>query len=173
MSYDSRPDTYDHIRQVQIRMHRAIVWLMKSSMEHDQTKLEGIELETFDEFTPRLWGMTYGSDEYKKCIEDMAPALRHHYEHNSHHPEYYAAGIRGMSLMDLIEMVCDWSAATMRHANGEILQSIEINQKRFGYSDELKQILINTAHDLWMTASDASAHQCARRAKCGEEHSDE
>ena len=53
-------------------------------------------------------------------------------------------GIRGMNLLDLVEMICDWKAATMRHADGDILRSIEINQKRFGYSDELKQILLNT-----------------------------
>ena len=44
----------------------------------------------------------------------------------------------------LLEMLCDWIAATKRHNNGDIRKSIEINQKRFGYSDELKQILFNT-----------------------------
>lgn len=53
-------------------------------------------------------------------------------------------GILGMSLLDLTEMLCDWKAATMRHNDGDIRKSIEINQKRFGYSDELKQILLNT-----------------------------
>lgn len=53
-------------------------------------------------------------------------------------------GIRGMSLFDLIEMLCDWKAATLRHNDGNIRRSIELNQKRFGYSDELKQILLNT-----------------------------
>lgn len=56
-------------------------------------------------------------------------------------PEY---GIRGMSLLDLIEMLCDWKAATLRHNDGDIRKSIEINQKRFGYSDELKAIFLNT-----------------------------
>jgi hypothetical protein len=41
-------------------------------------------------------------------------------------------------------MLCDWKAATLRHDDGDIRRSIEINQERFGYSDELKQILINT-----------------------------
>ena len=49
-----------------------------------------------------------------------------------------------MNLIDVIEMLCDWKAATMRHADGDIKKSIEINQKRFGYSDELKAILLNT-----------------------------
>lgn len=53
-------------------------------------------------------------------------------------------GLRGMSLLDLIEMLCDWKAATLRHNDGDIRKSIEINQKRFGYSDELKAIFLNT-----------------------------
>jgi hypothetical protein len=65
-----------------------------------------------------------------------------------HHPEHYSNGIQGMSLLDVIEMLCDWKAATMRHADGDLSKSIEINQKRFGYSDELKSILINTAIEL-------------------------
>ena len=74
----------------------------------------------------------------------MQVALDHHYANNSHHPEHYKNGIMGMDLIDLIEMICDWKAATERNANGDIMKSIEINQKRFNYSDELKQILINT-----------------------------
>jgi hypothetical protein len=46
-----------------------------------------------------------------------------------------------MSLICLMEMLCDWIAATKRTKNSNILKSIEENQKRFGYSDELKDIL--------------------------------
>lgn len=53
-------------------------------------------------------------------------------------------GLDGMSLPDVIEMLCDWKAATLRHNDGDIRKSIDINQKRFGYSDELKRIMLNT-----------------------------
>ncbi|WP_260858005.1 DUF5662 family protein [Bacillus sp. FJAT-22090] len=74
----------------------------------------------------------------------MQVALKHHYENNSHHPEYHQDGIRGMDLLDVVEMFCDWKAATMRHADGDINKSIEINKERFGYSDELAQIFKNS-----------------------------
>jgi hypothetical protein len=45
-------------------------------------------------------------------------------------------------------MLCDWRAATLRHADGDLRRSIEINQKRFGYTDELKAVLLNTAERL-------------------------
>jgi hypothetical protein len=54
-------------------------------------------------------------------------------------------GVRGMTLLDVVEMLADWKAATQRHADGDLRKSIEINQGRFGYGDELKAILVNTA----------------------------
>lgn len=157
---DSRVSTYQHIQAVQGLMLLAITDLLRRQMIHDQSKLVSPEVEVFDEFTPKLAASTYGSDEYKGFLAAMKPALDHHYAANSHHPEHYAFAIeasgpdpavvanghaiRGMSLLDLIEMLCDWKAASARHADGDIRKSIEINQKRFGYSDELKQILLNT-----------------------------
>ena len=54
--------------------------------------------------------------------------------------------ISQMNLIDIVEMLCDWLAATKRHDDGDIMKSIEINEKRFRYSGELKQILINTVN---------------------------
>ncbi len=142
--HDSRVDTYIHIQEVQHNLDLVISDLTRRAFVHDQSKLESPEVEVFDEFTGRLKATTYGSDEYKSCLAAMKPALDHHYANNSHHPEFHGDGVKGMSLLDVIEMLCDWLAATKRHADGDIRKSIEINQKRFGYSDELKQILFNT-----------------------------
>jgi len=66
------------------------------------------------------------------------------------------SGIRGMNLIDLLEMIVDWHASSMRGKNGNLLESVRINQKRFGYSDELAEILTNTAS--WLIESDAYHH---------------
>ena len=50
-----------------------------------------------------------------------------------------------MNLVDLVEMIADWKAASERQHNGNLLTSIEQNAIRFKMSDQLKQILINTA----------------------------
>jgi hypothetical protein len=144
MAIDSRVATYEHIHEVRCRMARAIHDLIERQKDHDLSKLDSPEVEIFDEYTPKLAGSTYGSDEYRSYLAGMKPALDHHYAANSHHPEHFPDGIRGMSLLDLLEMLCDWKAATLRHRDGDIRRSIEINQGRFGYSDELKQILLNT-----------------------------
>ena len=47
-------------------------------------------------------------------------------------------------LIDLIEMVCDWEASTLRHNDGNILTSIDKNQDRFGYSSDMAGCFKNT-----------------------------
>lgn len=139
-----RTETCKHIITVARFLRIIRNMLHKRLLTHDESKLESPEVEIFAEYTPKLAHTTYGSDEYKQYLSEMQKALKHHYECNRHHPEHFEEGIRGMNLVDLVEMICDWKAATLRHNDGDIYKSIEINQKRFGYSDELKQILINT-----------------------------
>lgn len=147
---DSRPETYQHISNVQLYISKFIHSLMNRLLNHDKSKLEDPEVEVFDEVTPKLKSLTYQSEEYKKTLEEIKPALQHHYQNNRHHPERYKNGIRDMNLVDLVEMIADWKSASLRHADGNIRKSIEANQQRFGYSDELKQIFFNTIEFLEM-----------------------
>lgn len=137
--------TMRHIETVRNYLNAVIISLLHRAENHDQSKLEFPEVSIFEKYTPKLRGVSYGSDEYKQYMEEMKPAIEHHNEVNRHHPEHFANGIKGMTLIDLIEMFCDWKAATMRHHDGDIMKSIDINQKRFGYSDELVIIFRNTA----------------------------
>ena len=154
---DQRPQTRKHIDKVRNLIQTTIYELNSRLIHHDESKLESPEREIFDEYTPKLKGTTYGSDEYKGYLKAMKPALDHHYAANRHHPEHFTPLVAhmnvvnetfAMNLIDIIEMLCDWKAATLRHDDGDILKSIEINQKRFGYSDELKAILANTVEYL-------------------------
>ena len=143
--YDSREDTQQHILKVRGYIADVRLVLVYKAKEHDRSKLKPPEKEVFDEYTPKLKAMTYGSAEYKAALEGMKQGLRHHYDCNLHHPEHFLTGTFEMTLMDIIEMLCDWKAASERHDDGNIYTSLEVNQDRFGYSDELKQILANTA----------------------------
>ena len=144
MTFDSRIETFRHIQLVQSFLGRVVREFLARSERHDRSKLVSPEVEVFDEMTPKLAGSTYGSDEYRSYLAVMKPALDHHYAANDHHPEHYPGGISDMSLVALLEMLCDWKAATLRHDDGDIRRSIQINQGRFGYSDELKRIFLNT-----------------------------
>ena len=143
--YDSEADTLHHIKRVNQFLLFAAQDLLKRAMIHDNSKLLEPEKSKFDEMTPKLKGLTYGSDEYKASLSELGVALKHHYEHNSHHPEHYPDGVNGMDLLDLIEMFFDWCAAGERHADGDIYKSIENNKTRFNLSDQLVDIQKNTA----------------------------
>lgn len=151
MSYDSRPETLEHIDQVRGFLSQVIGKLTARSDDHDKSKLVEPEVEVFDQFTPRLAESTYGSDEYKGFLKEMAPALDHHYAVNDHHPEHFPNGIMDMDLLQVVEMLCDWKAATMRHADGDLFNSIQYNAARFGYGDEIRHLLLRTAGNLgWL-----------------------
>jgi len=191
-------DTYRHIERVRNLLNVCVFHLLTRAELHDQSKLESPEVEPFTEYTPKLSGCTYGSDEYKGYLASMKPALDHHYANNRHHPEHFRwhcpvcngqftdqqyedapqgpndtgwrychqcsgpgliyetqlmlkpeLGVNGMTLIDLIEMLCDWKAASERHRDGCIRKSIEINTKRFTLSQQLAKILENTVSVLY------------------------
>lgn len=144
MNYDSKTDTLLHIKRVNELLTEAAIELLIRAQCHDSTKLKSPEKELFDEYTPKLRGTTYGSDEYKKNLEGLAVALDHHYRHNSHHPEHYENGVNDFDLFDLIEMFLDWKAATERHEDGDIMKSIDYNKNRFGISEQICSIFRNT-----------------------------
>lgn len=196
-------ETWNHIDLVMRLLAGMQMELMKRQFTHDRSKLLPPEVSTFTEYTPKLAGSTYGSDEYKQFLADMKPALDHHYAHNRHHPEFFysrpenqeplelmrwvqgiynvcgelnvvgdkndlqrlealrkltsgiskesAASVNNMNLIDLLEMIVDWYAATKRHNDGNIYRSIEINTERFGLSPQLVSIIRNTADYLERT----------------------
>ena len=144
-------DTFRHIERVRNLLNTCVADLIKRGELHDQTKLLPPEVEAFTEYTPKLANCTYGSDEYKGYLAAIKPALDHHYAHNRHHPEHHKNGVNDMNLLDLVEMLCDWKAASERHNDGNIRKSIEVNANRFGLSPQMVKILENTADVLFST----------------------
>jgi len=137
-------ETQKHIDMVRTMLERFASELRVRGLAHDRSKLEHPEVKIFTEYTERLSGLTYGSDEYSECLKGMGPALEHHYSNNSHHPEGHKRGVNGMSLFDIVEMLLDWYSATKRHDNGDIRKSIKINEERFDLSPQLVDIFENT-----------------------------
>lgn len=142
--YDSSEETKKHIDRVNKLIDVFTSHLKWQVSHHDSSKLKSPEKPIFDEMTPKLKGCTYGSPEYAEFLKRLAPALSHHYDTNSHHPEHYPDGISGMTLFDLVEMFADWKAASERHADGKFQRSIEINTTRFNMDKQLVSIFENT-----------------------------
>lgn len=147
MEYDSTVDTLDHIKKVNRLLIMCVQVLLERANTHDNSKLLPPEKEYYDKYTPILKGLTYGSEEYKENLKVLGEGLKHHYANNSHHPEHYPNGINDMNLFDVLEMLCDWKAATMRHTDGNIYDSLLIGKIRFNISEQLYLILKNTVDE--------------------------
>jgi hypothetical protein len=153
LSYDATSDTLRHSLRVAELMGELIKELLDRSVRHDLSKTREPERAVYDEFVPQLRAATYGSAEYQTLVDAMGEGLRHHYAHNRHHPEYFADGINGMTLVDLVEMLADWKAATERTSHGDLADSLTINRERFDIEPQLMDVLANTArHFGWLDA---------------------
>jgi len=141
-------ETQKHINTVRRVMLRFMHELEARADDHDMSKLERPEVTGFENITKSLGGLTYGSPEYRQALRWEKPTIDHHYAMNRHHPEHFGEGVSGMNLIDVVEMLCDWLAATERHDDGDIWKSLEVNRARFGISDQLMQVLSNTVRFL-------------------------
>lgn len=142
-------ETLKHIQDVRRNIWEAIKHLDLRAQVHDKSKLESPEREIFAEYAEELIKTEYGSPEYKALLDKCRPAIDHHYSKNRHHPQWHKNGIDDMNLIDLIETLSDWKAATKRNKNGNINFSIEHNAARFNISPQLVNILKNTVRDLY------------------------
>lgn len=148
MMYDSIADTLAHSRRVGQLIGEVVTELVNRMTGHDLSKTRPPEKAVFDECTPKLATTAYGTPEYTAQLEYMGEALRHHYEVNRHHPEHFSDGVNGMNLVDLVEMLADWKAATERTKSGDIDTSLPIQRKRFAIAPQVQQILRNTVVDM-------------------------
>lgn len=148
MNYDCTADITKHIYRVQELLRNFRSHLYMRGLIHDLSKLQSPEKEAYDQMTPRLSSQEYGSDEYKNTLKEFQYAVDHHYANNSHHPQFWKNGINDMSLLDIVEMLADWKAASEQTKGGEIMKSIDIGVDRFKISPQLASILRNTVTEM-------------------------
>jgi len=147
-------ETHIHISRVNHFLNKFITSLLKRGEEHDSSKFEDPELSILATYTPMRAekkdnkSQSYGTKEYKETKKKMQVALDHHYTVNSHHPEHYSDGVLGMNLLDLVEMLCDWRAATERNPDGDIRKSIKINAAEKNIPESIVRILENSVNIL-------------------------
>lgn len=138
-----------HKRLVASYLESVVSDLFERAIVHDDSKFGPEEFDAYEEALPKFEKTVYGSPEYIQVCRDIKPAINHHITSNRHHPEYFGEkGITGMSLIDLVEMTCDWLAASQRGKDGDIDKGLEINKERYGIDDQLFEIIKNTVAHL-------------------------
>ena len=142
----SKKDTRQHIDQVAAFLEQMRSELERRKAVHDESKLCEPELSGYATCVPLFKGTEYGSPEYKAVVAKMRPAVDHHYDSNRHHPEFHGkASIKGMHLIDIIEMICDWKAAAIRAGNlDKFEENLTMNFRRFKVEPQLAAVMKNT-----------------------------
>lgn len=132
-----------HISRVRRHISTFIQLLIRRAENHDKSKLEEPELSWWKEMDkePRY---PYGSEEYKQKIKRWNKVFKHHYQYNRHHPEHYEYGVSEMTLIDIVEMMCDWLGYKDTTTVTEALKVCDEQMVRYDISEELRQIIFNT-----------------------------
>jgi hypothetical protein len=147
MPSDFLADLIDHKRRVGLYLQNVANALFGRAVVHDNSKFLPVEYEAYDNAFPEFKKHAFGSEGMKAVYESIKPALDHHLHSNRHHPEYFKNGIDDMNLLDVIEMTCDWLAASGR-SEVDIFKGLEMNKERFSISDQLYCIIKNTVTEL-------------------------
>lgn len=143
--YDSSETTSRHINIVRRVVQKLTAEIIKRGENHDASKFQEPEKSQLDYYIPLLKKVAFGSPEYDKLNNQRKKdiGLLHHFQVNRHHPEHFENGIKDMTLVDILEMFCDWYASSTRSDTG-FLDGLKYNAERFHMSDDLRQIFENT-----------------------------
>jgi hypothetical protein len=126
--------------------------LLNTAIQHDESKFKEPERTAY------MW-MNWGfyckknhidfpfSNDIKNVI---ALGHQHHISNNLHHPEAHQ-NINHMRIIDIVEMVCDWTAISeelgVKHGSclGWVRHEID---KKWQFSTEMKDFIFTTIHEL-------------------------
>ena len=147
--------TMDYLTDVLIHQKEVAMWIEKvcgklreRACIHDITKLRDPEFSTFVSTRERFKKVNYGTKEYEALTEEAKEAVDHHYKYNRHHTAYHENGINDMTLIDLIEMVCDWLSAQNRSPDRTIWDTLDYAKNKYKIEDQLFSIIKNTLKEL-------------------------
>jgi hypothetical protein len=144
MPSDYVKDLVDHKVRVAAYMQSIANDLFRRAMIHDNSKFSEEEYHLYEAACPELQKHAYGSPEYKEAVKQLGPAWEHHCKVNDHHPEFHREdGVSAMTLVQLIEMLCDWLAASER-SQTNFEAGLKMNKERFHIDDQLFEIIVNT-----------------------------
>ena len=118
--------------------------MITRGIAHDLSKLYDDESWSFAENREDFRNTDYGTPEYEALVKKIQPAIDKHYEKNRHHTEHYPNGYKDMNLIDILEMLADWHAASSRSGGLSEEEGLVIAFEKYGISEEIQQFILNT-----------------------------
>lgn len=121
--------------------------LVSRAEVHDMSKFDEDEFPLYLEAQKDFKDKPYGTPEHDQMREKYQNVLQRHYNKNRHHPEHHPNGVEGMTLVDLLELLVDWKAASLKDNGGDINNSIKVCAEKYNLTPQLVKILENTARN--------------------------
>lgn len=110
------------------------IQILKRGVDHDNSKFNYIEFKKLASILNSRKCFTNASEQ---LTDVEMEAIKYHWSHNKHHPEYYYDKEEDMSELDIIEMVCDWFARSLQY-NTDFIPFIKERQKnRFKFNEKM------------------------------------
>lgn len=142
-----------HITEVRRAILRVRHDLESRAEAHDLSKWSPEEFPGFTRINATARQHPYGSEEYKASIRAEKPTVKRHQEGNSHHPEAHEPFLYEMGWLDLIEMVCDWWAASQTYGTTPWPEVLQRQRERWKWSPEqwwlIEQVAGFLGKDYW------------------------
>jgi uncharacterized protein DUF5662 len=139
---------HEHRDRVAKNLIRFAIDLQERALVHDDSKFGPDEFPIYasmmDEFTEH----PFGTPGYFRAKEAISEATKKHFAANRHHPEHFENGVEGMTVVDLLEMLADWKAATLNNPKkpGDMQRSLDYAVDKYKIDPQLALILWNTIH---------------------------
>jgi hypothetical protein len=142
-------DVTQHTNWVVKYITEFIHQLEKRGEQHDADKFASPIKDVYSKNFDALMEVPYGSEEYNRITgsSQFKAAFKQHTENNRHHTQHFKNGVDDMNLVDVVEMLCDWKAASDR-SKTSILDGMKLNYKKYKIDGTAQKWLENTIKDL-------------------------
>lgn len=142
-----------HTGMVAAYMRRLAFALLQAAQEHDLSKLTLDEFPGFVEINQTAREHEFGSPGYNASLKACGDVIGLHYARNRHHPEHHARGVDDMNLVDFVEMVADWQAASEVYGKTTFEDGLKVLRTRFGLTGQ-HLFLVWMIHDALVGRTD-------------------
>ncbi|EAS02911.1 hypothetical protein TTHERM_00492640 (macronuclear) [Tetrahymena thermophila SB210] len=148
--------TAEHINRVKNNMilmegyqNLDIQSLIKRGEIHDQSKLAEPERQGYIWLTWWHYCKKQGINfDYPEGAQDLVQlSVDHHLKSNLHHPECHQKS-NDMSWLDIVEMVCDWTAMSQEYNQGSCLSYVQQNIQKWHFNEQKTKDIFDTISEI-------------------------
>lgn len=111
------------------------IQLLKRGCDHDNSKFDKDEFKKLSQILKAESKDSF-TDAKNKLTPDECKAIKYHWDHNRHHPEFFENPSDEMTELDILEMVCDWFARSLQYKTDFIPFIKERQENRFHFSEK-------------------------------------